>query len=238
MPRFYPSIPFEDCYGSVGDKTYYHWRGVPYYKKKAFTEFRGTPAQLDQAAVHSRALAAWRGIDADTQRVWNALAVEVPSKRAPYDRRAHISGYNLFVSAYHGFAQLGDEHTPDPLPYETFPDLFLDWESLQVVEADDLLLTFLCSVGDGCCGHRYRLLLKLELTKPGHGRRPGLQRNFLALSNCTDEDGRVSFLVPEFRTIWQLDLPAYQANCRFILIDTLTGYRSRERMQSFGFSLV
>ena len=74
MPRFYPSIPFDACYGSVGNRTYYHWKGVPYYKKKAFTDFPGTPAQLEQAAVHSRALAAWRSIPHETQLVWNELA--------------------------------------------------------------------------------------------------------------------------------------------------------------------
>ena len=53
MPRFYPSIPFDACYGSVGNRTYYHWKGVPYYKKKAFTDFPGTPAQLEQAAAET-----------------------------------------------------------------------------------------------------------------------------------------------------------------------------------------
>lgn len=235
MPRYIPSIPFEDCFGSVGDKTYFHRGKVCYYKKKAYTEFKGTAAQLVQADLHHRALEAWRGIPWEEQKIWNEYAVEVPSKRAPYDRKAHISGYNLFVSAYHGFAQLGDEHVPAPVRYTAFPDFFLDWESLQVIEEADLLLNFFSSVGDGSCGHRFRLLLKLELTKPGHGRQPGLQRNFLATANCPDSDGRVSFLVPEFRETWHLDLPEYTAHCRFILIDTLTGFRSRERMRSFRF---
>lgn len=118
-----------------------------------------------------------------------------------------------------------------------FPDFFLDWESLQVLNEKDLLLRFFCSVGDGTVSHRYRLLLKLELTKPGHGRRPGLQRNFLAESDCTDEDGRVDFRILDFNETWQLDLSEYTAHCRFILIDNVTGYRSRFRMQSFRFSL-
>lgn len=235
MPRFYPSIPFDDCYGSVGNRTYYHWKGIPYYKKKAYTEFQGTPAQLEQAAIHSRALEAWRSLEPSVQKTWNTFSVEAPSKRAPYDKRAHISGYNLFVSAYHGFVQLGNEHTPEPHRWVAFPDFFLDLESHRVVEDEDLQLNFFCSIGDGTCGHRYRLLLKLQLTKPEHGRRPGLQRNFLASANCPDEDGRVSFLIPGFREIWQLELPEYTAHCRFILIDTLTGFRSRHRMMSFRF---
>lgn len=68
MQRFYPSIPFDDCYGSVGNCTYYHWKGIPYYKKKAYTEFPGTPAQLEQAAIHSRALEAWRSLEPSVQK--------------------------------------------------------------------------------------------------------------------------------------------------------------------------
>lgn len=237
MPRYIPSIPFEDCYGSVGDKTYFHRGKDCYYKKKPNCVFTGTEAQLQQLSLHQRALAAWRKVPAQTQKIWNEFAVDAPSKRPPYGSKAHISGYNLFVSAYHGFAQLGREHSPLPQRWESFPDYFLDWESLQVLDGKDILLRFFCSVGDGTVGHRYRLLLKLELTRPGHGRRPGLQRNFLAESDCTDEDGRVCFRVPDFKETWQLDLPEYTAHCRFILIDNLTGYRSRFKMQSFRFSL-
>ena len=235
MPRYIPTIPFEDCYGSVGNRTYFHWKNNCYYKKKAYTEFKGTDAQLTQADLHHRALEAWRSISWEEQKIWNQNAVEVPSKRAPYDKRAHISGYNLFVSAYHGFAQLGEEHTPAPRRYEKFPDFFLDMVSDRIVEGTDLLLNVFCSIGYGHDGHRYRLLLKLELTRPGHGRQPGLQRNFIAASNCPDEDGEVSFRIPDFRDIWNLDLPEYTAHCRFILIDTETGFRSRERMRMFRF---
>ena len=207
-------------------------------EKRCASVFRSNSrARRRQAVLHHRALEAWRSIDADTQKRWNALAVEAPSKRAPYSRTAHISGYNLFVSAYHGFAQLGREHTPEPRRWEAFPDFFLDWESQQVVNGAELLLRFFCCVGDGMVGHRYRVLLKLELTKPGHGRQPGFQRNFLAGSDCTDEDGHVLFRIPDFKETWQLDLQEYTAHCRFILLDNLTGYRSRFRMQSFTFSL-
>ena len=235
MPRYIPTIPFEDCYGSVGNRTYFHWKKNCYYKKKAYTEFKGTDAQLVQADLHHRALEAWRSIPWEEQKIWNKYAVEVPSKRAPYDKKAHISGYNLFVSAYHGFAQLGNEHVPAPVRYSSFPDFFLDLESNQVVEGTYLLLNFFYSIGYGHNGRRYRLLLKLELTRPGHGRQPGLQRNFLANSNCPVEDSRISFLIPDFRETWKLDLPEFTAHCRFILLDTETGFRSRERMRTFRF---
>lgn len=38
--------------------------------------------------------------------------------RPPYGDGNSISGYNLFVSAYHGFAQLGDERVPVPRRFE------------------------------------------------------------------------------------------------------------------------
>lgn len=36
------------------------------------------------------------------------------SQRPPYAPKTSISGYNLFVSAYHGFAKLGNEHVSSP----------------------------------------------------------------------------------------------------------------------------
>ena len=35
--------------------------------------------------------------------------------------QAHISGQNLFVSAYHGFFTLGDEHVPEPQRFDSIP---------------------------------------------------------------------------------------------------------------------
>ena len=236
MPRYIPTIPFEDCYGSVGDKTYYHRGKECFYKKKASGALPSTDAQLQQVSLHRRALEAWRSIPSEIQKMWNEYALNAPSKRPPYGTKAHISGYNLFVSAYHGFAQLGDEHIPEPKRYESFPSFLMDWEGLRILDGSDMLLRFFCSIGAGDCGHRYRALLKLELAKPGHGRQPGLQRNFLALEGCTDEDCRVSFLVEDYRNVFHLDLDSYTAHCRFILLDRETGYRSLFKMQSFTFS--
>lgn len=111
---------FEDCYGSVGDKTYFHRGKDCYYKKKPTGVFTGAEAQLQQLSLHQRALAAWRTVPSQTQKIWNEFAVDAPSKQPPYGSKAHISGYNLFVSAYHGFAQLGREHTPLPQRWESF----------------------------------------------------------------------------------------------------------------------
>ena len=63
MPRFKPSILISDCWGSVGDLTFYHMGGRCYYKKKSRCEFPGTDAQNSQFDVHRRALAARIGLN-------------------------------------------------------------------------------------------------------------------------------------------------------------------------------
>ena len=121
MPRYYPNILFSDGFGSAGDTTWYHRDGKCYTRKKCKPVFPGTPGQMVQASVHQRAMAAWRSIPHQTQLLWNDLAEKVEPHRPPFDHKAYISGNNLFVSAYHGFAQLGREHVPVPQPYPLFP---------------------------------------------------------------------------------------------------------------------
>lgn len=41
--------------------------------------------------------------------------------KPPFDNKAHISGQNLFVSAYHGFTTLGNEHIPVLQRFVKFP---------------------------------------------------------------------------------------------------------------------
>ena len=89
MPRFYPDIQYSDCWASVGDITCYHCNGVCFFRSKPYTEFPGTAEQLVRLGFH----------------------------RPPFYDKGHISDYNLFVSAYHGFAQLGHEHVPEPKPF-------------------------------------------------------------------------------------------------------------------------
>lgn len=233
MPSYRPSIPFSDFFGSVGEKTYYHWKGSLYYKRKAQPSFPGTPAQLEQLDVHRRAIAAWQSLGPEVQAAWYSVAPGMPSKQPPFERRAHITGYNLFVSAYHGFATLGNEHVPEPLPCELFPDFFLDLESVEVEQGSDLRFRFFCSIGAGFDGSRYRLLMKLQLCPAGRGKKPGLMRNFLAESVCPESDGSVEFLVEDFRSVWNLELQAFSAHCKFVLLDTVSGYRGRYCEKSF-----
>ena len=121
MPKFHPTPIIQDCWSSIGDITFYHRNGQCYWKRKPKPSFNHTPARLDQAQVHHRAILAWQQLQHSVQLQWRELANSVPSHRPPYDDNHHISGYNLFVSAYHGFAQLGREHVPLPQPYPLFP---------------------------------------------------------------------------------------------------------------------
>ena len=233
MPRYTPTIPFEDCYGSVGNRTYFHWKKNCYYKKKAYTEFKGTDAQLAQTDLHHRALEAWRSIPWEEQKIWNRYAVEVPSKRAPYDKRAHISGYNLFVSAYHGFATLGNVHVPEPRAFEKFPPFAVEVGGASVVEGM-LVLPVSVVIEAAFTPERFRLLAKIQLTRPGKGRNPGKMRNVLADRTCGSSSVNL-FIDP---SIWSLNQQQYQVHARFILLDTVTGYRSQYHQQSTSVSLL
>lgn len=72
---------------------------------------------------------------------------------------------------------------------------------------------------------RYRLLTKIYLTQPGRGKNPGKLRNYLAVDTASDPVLTVS--IPDYVSVWGLDLPSYQIHARFILLDTETGYRSQ-----------
>ena len=63
-------------------------------------------------------------------------------------------------------------------------------------------------------------------------------RNFLALQNCPAPGGIIEFLIPDYKQRSQLDLPRYQINCRYRLLDTVTGYRNNYTQESFVFDLL
>lgn len=167
MPRFTPSILISDCWGSVGDLTFYHMGGRCYYKKKSRCEFPGTDAQNSQLDVHRRALAAWRTLEHSVQLTWNDLAKPVISHKPPFDNTAHISGQNLFVSAYHGFYTLGHEHIPSPQAWQDFPIYSLEFQDA-AVDGTDLRLCFHSYFPETEPAGRYQVLAKIQLTKPGY----------------------------------------------------------------------
>ena len=237
MPRYFPNSGINDCWGSAGEVTFYHRDGVCYYRKKPVMEFAGTPGQLEQVGIHQRALESWRGLDHAVQLEWNVFAADVPSKRPPYDQNARISGYNLFVSAYHGFALLGDEKVPNPAKFVDFPVFLLGFKSVEVEESGLMRLKCLVTLQEVEDFARFRVLAKIQLARVGYGKRPGLMRNFLAETNCTAQHSTVIFSIPDYVALAGEALREYQVHMRYMLVDTQTGYRSMFKGKSFSFSI-
>ena len=236
MPKYMPNSRFSDCWSSVGEVTFFHRDGVCFWKKRAHPAFPGTMAQLEHQSVHLRALDAWRGLASEVQVLWNALAVPVHSHRPPFRKDHHISGYNLFVSAYHGFAELGDEHIPVPMARRAFPPFSVEMAGCEAVEGV-LVVRFRVRMPQESEPTRYRLHTKMQLTTPGGGKRPGYMRVFVAEGNCGSSDCIVEVRVPDYKTLWNLDPTSYQMHCRFSLIDTVPGYRNDWIAGSFDISL-
>ena len=65
--------------------------------------------------------------------------------------------------------------------------------------AENLRLRFRLTMSSCSCS-RYRLHIKLQLTYPGGGKRPGYMRVFIAEDNCKD-DGLVTVLIPDYISV-------------------------------------
>lgn len=154
--------------------------------------------------------------------------------KPPFDHTVHISGQNLFVSAYHGFATLGNEHVPTPQRFVKFPPFAVKLGD-GVVSDGSLIIPAMVTLGGHKDPDRYRLLSKIQLAEPGRGCHPGLMRNFLADGSCGDE--AVSIVIPGYTDIWGLRLDKYQIHARFILLDTVTGCRSQYQQGAFCISV-
>ncbi len=218
MPKFHPTPIIQDCWSSIGNITFYHRNGQCFYKRKIKPVFPGTPSQLYQAQVHHRAILAWQQLPHTVQLQWRELAKSVPSYRPPYDDNHHISGYNLFVSAYHGFAQLGREHVPVPQPYPLFPISHL--QLLQVDSAGSsgsvtLRCRFTLQNTDNPA--RWHVSARIQLTAPGVGCDPGKMRSCMGIRTQGDE---IEFQVPN------PCLSSIQTHIRYRLIDEVTGCRN------------
>lgn len=235
MPKYNPNSRFSDCWASVGNITFYHRNGQCYFRKKSVCKFPKTAGQTVTSEIHRRALAAWRTLDHDMQLRWNEYAKVVPSHRPPFDGTSHISGHNLFVSAYHGFAQIGNEHIPEPREWTPFPIVHIKFVSaVEVGDEKAVRIGFKVTFENGADANRYRLHLKMQLTNPGTGVRPGLMRTFIAEESIASNAGYEAFvLIGGYKAIWGLSLSEYQVHCRYSLIDTVTGYRNKHRKMSF-----
>ena len=222
MPKYHPNTRFTDCWASVGNITFYHRDGQCYYRTKANPVFPGTSHQLVQVSIHKRALQAWRNISHEEQLEWNALATQVKSKRPPYDHKTSISGYNLFVSAYHGYASIGDEKIPEPKPMPDFPTLSLKLISSTVV-GKTLQVKFKIENLHASL-HNFTIASRIQLVNLGAGTNPGKMRNHQA--ELTDNIATFTIPLPN------QDHNSYTLHMRYFLIDRTTGYRSMQTRQS------
>lgn len=227
MPRFNPNLRISDAHGSMGNVSFYHVDGKCHWRTKPQPQFPGSEQQLLQLSVHRRAIAAWKQLDSVTQTIWNTLATDVPSHRPPFDQSSHISGYNLFVSAYHGFTQLGSEQIPQPRPYPIFPKTVLEITGSTVGPMEqDLQLQYSISTTDGePIPEHFRPVARIQLAPPYAGRNQSLMRTFLSDPNAR------TFTLKDYLETW----PALQDQnpadttmrlfMQYALIDASSGYR-------------
>ena len=157
------------------------------------------------------------------QNRWRRYAEGVAAHRPPYGDGNSISGYNLFVSAYHGFAQLGNEHSPTPRRFGAFPIFSLDFVGAEMVSLFDVKLRFKRTLCGTSKFSRYRVLGKIQIEEPGVGRHPGRQWNYLSESVPDGASSEIVFVIPMNRN----DLEMFQIHIRYLLLDTVTGYRSQ-----------
>lgn len=229
MPEFHPNTRFSDCWSSVGDVTFYHRNGRCYWRSKSKCRFKGTAEQMRTADVHRRALAAWRELPHSVQLVWNEYAEEVHPHKPPFDGRGYITGHNLFVSAYHGFAQMGNEHVPEPVKWRPFPVFAMEYAGCESATGNSLKLRFKLTFPDAESPERYRVLAKIQVGKPGCGKDSGKMRNVLSESVPCGEVSEVLFQVSSAG----VSAPPFQIHMRYILLDKTTGYRSQHMTMSF-----
>ena len=229
MPKYLPNSRFSDCFASVGNITFFHRDGECYYRTKANPVFPCTAGQLVQLSIHQRGLKEWRKLTHNEQLEWNALAKSVRSKRPPFNTQSHISGYNLFMSAYHGLACIGNERIPEPRPLPDFPVVCLELSSAFVLNDIDLQICF--RICRDTVPERFRIIGKIQLTVSGYSNHRGKFRNYVG---TITEDGHVSFIIHKYRNVCGLDLKEYHVHLRCFVIDAESGLRSKEKSLSAG----
>lgn len=225
MPRYIPNVALSDCWSSVGQITFYHKDGACFFRRKSSCSFPGTVGQMVQADVHHRALAAWQGLDHNVQEVWNLVAQDAEPHRPPFGSGSHISGFNLFVSAYHGFARLGAEQVPQPRVWEEFPSFYIDsFAQASSSEPGDVDISCRLHLADCANVARYRLLGKIRIVEPGKGCHPGMMRTFLAEDVQAAGSG---VKICRFAVPTSLAGSTLQLHSRMLLLDSESGYRSQ-----------
>lgn len=229
MPQYLPNTRFSDCWGSAGNVTFYHRDGKCFFKTRDTHTFSASTSQLEALEVHRRALAAWREVPDSIKEEWRVYASSVEPHKPPFDGSARITGHNLFVSAYHGFATLGDEHVPTPTPWVGFPAFNLKYEDSYTHDSFVHIRFRLWLSGADDCS-KYRVLGKIALSAAGTGCKTSHLRNYLGSE--TDTPGIIEFAVPcDFETRCQLHI-------RYALLDSKSGYRSQYQRLSLLIALL
>lgn len=223
MPQYLPNTRFSDCWGSAGNVTFYHRDGKCFFRSRDHHAFSGSAAQLNVLEVHRRALAAWKEIPDAVKEEWKKFATAVAPHKPPFDGLSHITGHNLFISAYHGFATIGDEHIPSPVPWSGFPLFNLEFVSASS-KVGFLHARFRVwfSGADDC--NRYAVLGKVAVSAPGTGCKTSQLRNCLGME--TDEAGVIEFVIESDAA------ESCQIHIRYALIDSESGYRSQYQRSS------
>jgi len=233
MIESFPNILVSDVYGSAGGVTAVHKDGKVCLRRKSSARYPGTAAQLEHLAVHRRALAAWRGLAHEVQLVWNGYAEEVEPHRPPFDGKAWISGQNLFVSAYHGFATLGDERVPKPCRFEGFPGFAVS--GIDALEVDDALTMRLSVAGlDGLDTERYWLYGQVQVVYVGCGTSSRLKwKSVLSRGACAG--GVADMKIAQWREVWPFigNDKKFSLHMRLVLLDAVNGYRSQKWKGNF-----
>ena len=237
MPAYDPNLLISDCYGSAGSITFYHRDGKCRWRSKSTLSFTATPGQCAALDVHRRTLSAWRTIPDTEKEKWHEIARNVPPHRPPFGYGGHISGHNLFVSAYHGFHTLGNEHIPGPMEFRPFPVFVAEFVLANAVNTSDLRITLNLSMSEANNPTRYSLLCKVQLTEAGKGCNPGKMRNFLAAEDTTQSSNLLTLTIPDYATFSGISSTACTLHLRYLLIDRHTGYRSRHQSLSAEVSL-
>lgn len=235
--EFKPSVLVSDVFGSAGDVTAVHRDGKTFLRKRRSGEVALTPAQVAHLEVHRRALAAWRSVPQSVQEVWHEYAREAEPHRPPFDHSSWISGQNLFVSAYHGFHTLGMEHVPEPVRCESFPPFAVSAMSASV-EDGALVLRLSVAGLELAEASRYWLYGRLQLTEVGKGVSSQVSRkSVMASGPCSVLP--VSVLVEDWLELWPavVGLSSFRMHGSFVLLDSVTGYRSQRKSISDVVSL-
>ena len=239
MGEFKPNVVVSDVFGSAGDVTAHHRDGKTFLRKRSDGGIRNprTEAQAQHMEVHMRAMRAWRELPHSVQEQWNEYAVEVEPHQPPFDHSSWISGQNLFVSAYHGFHTLGVEHVPEPCRFESIPPFSVSAMSASVKDGVPVLRLSVTGL-ELAEASRYWLYGRVQLTEVGKGASSLVPRkSVLASGPCSVSP--VSLVLSDWRELWPavVGLSAFRVHGSFVLLDTVTGYRSQRRRLSGVISL-